>query len=235
MKALLGFASAFTCAWVATYTWGLPGDVRAERREEIDCDLWHHQRLAARRGDSSLGTATEVLSRTLLGITSDITWRARAGTSARADRSIRMNGALNMVAVVAASVALALLFAILTGGYWMIGITVPGASPRPTFSSPPGRMAAMRPLARAEIAGPSSRLARLGGRPAGVFCEAGGATDGGGAGGAALGGETTAAAGATGRAPEAGSARSPRRAPWASRTSWARHSRSHAYLRFPPT
>jgi len=81
MSWLLDFAIALTRSWTATYTRGLPPDVRAERREEIDCDLWHHQRLADLEREPFLGTAVELGARWLTGIPSDITWRLETGAA----------------------------------------------------------------------------------------------------------------------------------------------------------
>jgi hypothetical protein len=92
----------------------LPADLRAERRGEIDSDLWEQKSLAAHRGDPAFRTAIEVLARMLFGVISDITWRAQAGAPARADRSIRMNEGLYMRALIATGVVLAL-FMIVTG------------------------------------------------------------------------------------------------------------------------
>jgi hypothetical protein len=124
---LLDFAIALARAWTASYTRGLPHDIRAERREEIDSDLWEQQWLAARRGDPALGTAIEVLTRMLFGVISDITWRAQAGAPAPPHRSIKMSESWYMRALVIVGVVLAL-FLILSGiaaWYWMLVITIP--------------------------------------------------------------------------------------------------------------
>lgn len=109
MRQLLDFAIALTRSWVAAYTRGLPHDLRNERREEIDCDLWEQQWLATRRGDPALGTAIEVLGRMLLGVISDITWRAQASAVARPDRSIKMSESWYMRGFLTVGVVLALL------------------------------------------------------------------------------------------------------------------------------
>ena len=91
MNAALALSVGMARGWVALYTLRLPLDIREARRSEIDSDLWEQQWLAARRGDPAIGTAIEVLARMLFGIISDITWRAQAGASARADRRIQVN------------------------------------------------------------------------------------------------------------------------------------------------
>jgi hypothetical protein len=78
---LLAFAIALTRSWTATYTRGLPADVRAERREEIGCDLWHQQRLAELEREPVTGTATQILVRVALGMPADLLWRIEAGST----------------------------------------------------------------------------------------------------------------------------------------------------------
>jgi hypothetical protein len=126
MSAVLDLAVGMTRAWVALYTLALPRELRNGRRAEIACDLWEQQCLAARRGDPALGTAIEVLARMLLGVISDITWRAQAGAVARADRSIKMIESWYMRGLVAVGVVLAI-FLIMAGiaWYWMLIVTVP--------------------------------------------------------------------------------------------------------------
>lgn len=114
MSRLLDLSIGITRSWASTYTRGLPCDTRAERRDEIDSDLWEQHRLATGRGDPALGTAIEILARMLLGAISDITWRAQAGSLARADRSISMNESTYMRGLVAVGVVLAV-FLMVTG------------------------------------------------------------------------------------------------------------------------
>jgi hypothetical protein len=96
MRWLLDFAIALTRSWAATYTRGLTSDVRAERREEIDCDLWHQQRLADLEREPVTGTAVAILLRWLVGIPSDITWRIETGASAQSKGNTPMNETLPM-------------------------------------------------------------------------------------------------------------------------------------------
>ncbi|MEX1195711.1 MAG: hypothetical protein WD904_08870 [Dehalococcoidia bacterium] len=114
MSAPLWFATALTRSWAATYTRGLPAELRNERCDEIDCDLWEHQWLASRRASPATGTAIEILARMLVGIPSDITWRAQAGSPSRADRSIKMNESWYTRVLLAAGLAIGL-FAVVTG------------------------------------------------------------------------------------------------------------------------
>jgi len=120
MSAALAVSVGMARSWVALYTLRLPLEVREARRSEIDSDLWEQQWLAARRGDPAFGTAIEVLARMLLGVFSDITWRAQAGASARQDRRIKMNASMNeswyMRGLLALGVVLALLFVVFAIG-----------------------------------------------------------------------------------------------------------------------
>lgn len=130
MNALLALAVSFTRTWVSLYTLGLSGELREERRSEIDSDLWDQRSLASRRGDPEFGTAIEVLARILLGIFSDITWRAQAGASASSDRSKRMNqtsrrtgAGVYIWPAISGAVVLAVL--LMGGGTWALTIGIP--------------------------------------------------------------------------------------------------------------
>ena len=96
MSTLLSFAIAPTRAWAALYTRGLPADVRGERREEIDCDLWEHQRLADLEREPATSTAATILLRLIMGVPADMTWRLEAGAVARSERGTQMNKTLTM-------------------------------------------------------------------------------------------------------------------------------------------
>lgn len=62
--------------WVDRYTRGLGEDVRAERRAEIESDMWEH-RAAAGGGGRGVGLA--IVSRCVRGVPADLSWRrARA-------------------------------------------------------------------------------------------------------------------------------------------------------------
>ena len=90
------FVIALTRFWVAVYTRGLPHDVRAERREEIDCDLWHQQRLAHLEREPATGTAVQILVRTLVGLPDDIFWRLETGAVTRSKGKTAMYDTLPM-------------------------------------------------------------------------------------------------------------------------------------------
>jgi hypothetical protein len=80
--------------WVALYTFGLPSNLRDERRTEVDCDLWEQRLSAHLQGERALATAGEVVLRLILGMISDIMWRVQASLSARSDRSMKVNESL---------------------------------------------------------------------------------------------------------------------------------------------
>lgn len=110
MRALLDLAIAITRAWVTVYTRGLPSDVGGERREEIDCDLWHQQRLADLEREPVTGTAVQILVRTIFGIPADMLWRIEAGSSTQTDRRTSVNETLSMrIGFLAAMLPLAIL------------------------------------------------------------------------------------------------------------------------------
>lgn len=108
MNAFLSFTIALTRAWTATYTLGLHTSLRTERREEIDCDLWEHQRLADLERIPATGTALDILLRLVLGVPSDIVWRLEVGADARTERGTRMNESNLMRGLLALAVLVAL-------------------------------------------------------------------------------------------------------------------------------
>ena len=129
MSALLDIATGMTRTWVSLYTSGLPPEFRDSRRAEIDSDVWEHQRTADLLNQTQGETSLQLLARLVLGIPSDVTWRLETGRSVSGERSIPMNGALYMRALVAAGVVLAL-FLILSAytgvaWYWVLMITIP--------------------------------------------------------------------------------------------------------------
>jgi hypothetical protein len=118
-------------AWVRLYTAGLPAEVRAARRDEIDDDLWCHLGDAADNGRSGRGVDGELLTRWVLGIPADVGWsldqRARSATAARIERSpSMMDRTLGGWAVAASLIYLALLALYIPGGYqlWEGGVGV---------------------------------------------------------------------------------------------------------------
>jgi len=74
--------------WVALYTLGLPADLRDARREEIEGDLWsqHEEASLIGRPDGSL--AGEMLTRLVLGVPADISWRLAHLAGSRARSSV---------------------------------------------------------------------------------------------------------------------------------------------------
>lgn len=113
MNATLAVAVGMVRTWVALYTFGLTKDLRSARRWEIDSDVWEQQQLAEIQGESAISTAVEMVVRTLLGVISDITWRAQAGLSTRPDRSIKVNDSLTMRGFFLAAIAIAVVPAVL--------------------------------------------------------------------------------------------------------------------------
>ena len=75
-----GDGSAVIDGWVALYTLGLPGPMRARRREELSAFLADERQDAVRRGEVA-GLRRRRLGRWLLGLPDDLIWRC---TDARA-------------------------------------------------------------------------------------------------------------------------------------------------------
>jgi len=70
-------ASRLVLRWAEYYTRGLPAPVAADRRDELASDL--HEQLA----DGQRMTSLSIVGRWLLGIPSDLSWRARQRGAAR--------------------------------------------------------------------------------------------------------------------------------------------------------
>jgi len=107
VSTLLSFAIAPTRAWTALYTRGLSSDVRGDRRDEIDCDLWEHQRLADIEREPVTDTAAAILLRLIMGVPADMTWRLEAGANARSGKGTQMNDSWIMRGVLFAALLVA--------------------------------------------------------------------------------------------------------------------------------
>jgi hypothetical protein len=72
--------------WVALYTRGLPADVRRDRADELESDLWSQMADAAETGEGDGATGNAIVARLVLGILADIRWRfdQRSATTAPA-------------------------------------------------------------------------------------------------------------------------------------------------------
>ncbi len=104
---MLVIAVALARSWTALYTRGLPPDARSRRREEIDCDLWEHERPADLRREPATSTAVAILLRLILGIPADIFWRLEAGANARSGKGTQMNESWTMRGLLALALAVA--------------------------------------------------------------------------------------------------------------------------------
>jgi hypothetical protein len=65
--------------WVALYTRGLPADVRMNRSDEIESDLWSHAEDAGSSGETDSALAKAILTRWVLGVGADLAWRLERG------------------------------------------------------------------------------------------------------------------------------------------------------------
>ena len=81
--------------WVALYTWGLPSELRASRRAEIESDLWEQQQDAALAGQSNREAAWVTIHRFVRGTFADVSWRA--GTGGTAGQSLGVWFALSAI------------------------------------------------------------------------------------------------------------------------------------------
>ena len=117
-------SSGVVRAWVGLYTRGLPAALAAERRAEIDADLWEEAVAAFRFGQVDRLPAQR-LSRLVRGMPSDITWRLdRARAADTREGGISMRPTPIQWALLAAGAAMF--------GYALIA-TVPGLlTPDPT-------------------------------------------------------------------------------------------------------
>ena len=106
-------------AWVRLYTAGLPADVRDERREEIDADLWEQAREAGMLARAPSDVRSQIVLRLLLGMPADVTWRigqigARQRGEATTERSGTMLAIRSSSKVTRGAVLLTVVFAIFT-------------------------------------------------------------------------------------------------------------------------
>lgn len=63
--------------WVRVYTDGLPDQVRDERREEIESDLWSQLADPIRPSSADRSVAAEILIRLVAGMSADLSWRSQ--------------------------------------------------------------------------------------------------------------------------------------------------------------
>lgn len=77
-------AVALVLRWCALYTRGLPGNVAADRRDELASDLHDHR--VASLGPARSTFRRDALVRALLGIPADLSWRTHQRRIARSAR-----------------------------------------------------------------------------------------------------------------------------------------------------
>jgi len=112
-------------AWVDRYTRGVPSHVAGDRRDELRSDLWEQVQADGDRPTSELATAISILSRTVRGIPSDLSWR-RAQLAGRPAQPFR-NRFVNRVVpagVVLAAVVGVMLASIGVGALGRIGVAL---------------------------------------------------------------------------------------------------------------
>ena len=104
-----GQSRALVRRWVALYTLGLPPEVRRDRRDEIDDDLWCQAQEAADSARPHRSLAGEILARLIFGIPADVSWRIEQRRLGRPrpqpERSRPMNARLPAVLALVGGVA----------------------------------------------------------------------------------------------------------------------------------
>lgn len=68
-------AAELTRVWVRLYTRGLPADLRAARRDELESDLWEHRRWRTAENRRPGRVALEIMERLFAGMAADLSWR----------------------------------------------------------------------------------------------------------------------------------------------------------------
>ncbi len=103
--ARLGDGAATILAWVGLYTRGLPVDVAADRRAEIESDLWDEAAVADWLGDAST-LGRQRASRLIRGMPADVAWRMeQRGRRTRAPWRTTMHiSKLELAAILAATI-----------------------------------------------------------------------------------------------------------------------------------
>jgi hypothetical protein len=89
-------AAGLVRRWVGIYTGGLPAEIRQERRDEIDDDLWSQMIDAERSARTDQSLTGEIVIRLVFGIPADLSWRAEqrrvTGKQVAPERSPSMGG-----------------------------------------------------------------------------------------------------------------------------------------------
>lgn len=75
MMRLTSPATGLTRSWIRCYTLGLSRDTRVMRQQEIESDLWEHERDMRGNAWSRVEFALSVLSRLVRGMPADVFWR----------------------------------------------------------------------------------------------------------------------------------------------------------------
>jgi hypothetical protein len=119
--------------WADLYTRGLPAEVRAARRDELDDDLWCEREEALALGRPPRSLDADLALRLLFGIPADISWRLsyrRRATRPIPDRSPSTStSVLGVLAIVGGLIWAVLLLlwvpfsdAVWTGGFGVLGV-----------------------------------------------------------------------------------------------------------------
>jgi hypothetical protein len=119
------FASRLVRGWAALYTRGLSAQVRADRMDEIESDLWSHQEEAEATGQLDTSLAVEMATRMALGLPADIAWRLEQGRML--DRSVERSTSMGTRFIAVLAIIGALGITIAVANWAIIALGTPGA------------------------------------------------------------------------------------------------------------
>ncbi len=92
-------ASGLVRRWVGIYTRGLPAEIRQERRDEIDDDLWSQMRDAAGSARRDQSITGEIVIRLVFGIPADLSWRVEQRHVARTQVALERSSTMGTRAI----------------------------------------------------------------------------------------------------------------------------------------
>lgn len=120
------FPTRLVRGWVALYTRGLPAEVRTDRIDEIESDLWSQCEEADSSGESGAALARAILTRWLLGMGADVAWRLERERLANRNLERTTTTGTRIIAVLAIIGAVGLTIAAADWG--IIDLGNPGAN-----------------------------------------------------------------------------------------------------------
>lgn len=119
------FARRLVLGWVALYTRGLPAEVRVDRNDEIESDLWNQGEDAGSSGETDSVLAMAIMTRWLLGIGADVAWRLERGRLA--NRSVERTTTMGTRIIALLAIVGGVGMAIAVANWAVIDLGNPGA------------------------------------------------------------------------------------------------------------